>query len=111
MYDKEQRKILCTLSHGSVFISATVVSIGLPIAILFLSEDPVVKANAKEALNFHLNLWIYSIISVILTIVFIGFILLGILLLASLILPIIAIVRVLSNPESTYRYPFIFRLV
>ncbi|WP_235656581.1 DUF4870 domain-containing protein, partial [Fischerella thermalis] len=31
------------------------VSIGIPIFILFATNDPVVKENAKEAINFHLN--------------------------------------------------------
>jgi uncharacterized protein len=37
--------------------------------------------------------------------------LLGILFLVTWIAPIIAIVKVLNNPQSVYRYPFIFRLL
>ena len=43
MEDVAQRKLLSALSHGAVFFSSTIVSIGIPIAILFISNDPVVK--------------------------------------------------------------------
>ncbi len=111
MYDSDKRKLLSVLSHGAIFLSATVFSVGLPIAILFLSDDPVVKGNARESLNFHLNLYLYGIIFGLLTFVLIGFPLLLILFALSWILPIIAIVKVLSDPTLVYRYPFIFRLV
>lgn len=111
MYDSDKRKLLSVLSHGAIFLSATVLSIGLPIAILFLSEDPVVKGNARESLNFHINLYLYGIIFGLLTFVLIGFPLLLILLAVSWILPIVAIVKVLQDPTLIYRYPFIFRLV
>jgi uncharacterized Tic20 family protein len=62
MYDVDKRKILSALSHGSIFFSLLGVSIGIPIAVLFVSDDPVVKENAKEALNFHFNVWLYGII-------------------------------------------------
>lgn len=111
MYDTDKRKLLSALCHGSIFFSALLVSIGIPIAILFVTDDPVVKENAKEALNFHLNLWLYGAIFGVLTIVLIGFLLLGILGIVNLVVPILAILQVLSNPDQTYRYPFIFRLI
>lgn len=111
MNDADKRKLLSVLSHGAIFLSATVLSVGLPIAILFLSEDPVVKGNARESINFHLNMYLYGIIFGILTVVLIGFPLLFILLAAMWILPIMAIVKVLSDSTLIYRYPFIFRLV
>jgi uncharacterized Tic20 family protein len=111
MYDTDKRKLLSALAHGSIFFSLLGVSVGIPIAILFVSDDPVVKENAKEALNFHLNVWLYGIIFGILTIVLIGFVLLGILQLVNVVLPILAILQALSNPDQAYRYPFIFRLL
>jgi uncharacterized protein len=109
-YDPDKRKLLAILSHGSIFLSSLIVSVGIPIAILTVSEDPVVKENAKEALNFHFNVWLYGIIFGILTFVLVGFALLPILFLISWVMPIIAIVRILENPEKSFRYPFIFRL-
>lgn len=107
----EQRKLLSALSHGAIFFSSTIVSIGIPIAILLLNEDPVVKQNARESLNFHINLYIYGVISALLILVGIGIVLLIALGVVSFILPIIAIIRVLNEPNVPYRYPFIFRLV
>lgn len=107
----EQRKLLSALSHGAIFFSSTIVSIGIPITILLLNEDPVVKENAKESLNFHINLYIYGVISGLLILVGIGILLLIALWAISIILPIIAIIRIVNEPNLPYRYPFIFRLV
>ncbi|BAY38948.1 hypothetical protein NIES2111_32980 [Nostoc sp. NIES-2111] len=107
----EQRKLLSALSHGAIFFSSTIVSIGIPIAILLLNEDPVVKENARESLNFHINLYIYGIISALLVLVGIGILLLIALGIISFVLPIIAIIKVFNEPDLPYRYPFIFRLV
>lgn len=111
MYDTDKRKILSALAHGSIFFGLLGIGIAIPIAILFVSDDPVVKDNAKEAINFHFNVWLYGIIFGVLTIVLIGFALLGILQIINFVLPILAIVQSLSNPDLPYRYPFIFRLL
>lgn len=108
---EEQRKILSAICHGAIFFSSTLVSIGIPIAILLTNEDPIVKENAKESLNFHINLYIYFVISALLVVVIIGFPLLILLAIISFVMPIIAIVKVLNYPNKSYRYPFIFRLV
>ena len=49
-----KRKLLSILSHASVFSILPVITVGIPIAILLLSKDTVVKKNAKEALIFLL---------------------------------------------------------
>ncbi len=110
MYDSDKRKLLSLLCHGAIFLSTLVFSIAVPIGVLFVSDDPVVKDNAKEAINFHLNVWLYAIILVPLSFVTLG--------LAGLIgfvlhwgLTIMAILHILQNPNESYRYPFIFRLV
>jgi hypothetical protein len=110
MYDSDKRKLLSLLCHGAIFFSTLGLSIGAPIAVLFLSDDPVVKENATEAINFHLNVWLYALILVPLSFVtlglagFIGFVL-------HWGLTIMAILQVLQNPNIAYRYPFIFRIV
>lgn len=109
--ERDKRLILSVLSHAAIFFSATVVAIGIPIAILFLSQDTVVKANARESLNFHINLYIYGFVFWILTFLLIGFPLLFILGMVSFIMPILAIISVVSNPDKPYVYPFIFRLI
>jgi len=110
MYDSDKRKLLSLVCHGAIFFSTLGLSIGAPIAVLFLSDDPVVKENATEAINFHLNVWLYALILVPLSFLTLG--------LAGLIgfvlhwgLTIMAILHVLQNPNLAYRYPFIFRIV
>ena len=106
-----KRKLLSAICHGSIFFSATFVCIGVPIVILFISDDETVQNNAKEALNFYLNVWLYGIIFGILTLVLIGWLLLGILGIVTVVMPIIAIVKVLTDPNQVFRYPFILRVL
>ncbi len=110
----EKRKLLDILSHASIFLSSTVVSIAIPLAIYFVSDDEIVKGNAKEALNFHFNVWLYGIIIGVLaffTFGLLGFILGPILLLFSLIMPILALIQIWGDPNTIFRYPFIWRLL
>ena len=110
----DKRKLLSAVAHGSVFISALFVSIGIPVAILFVSEDSVVQENAKEAINFHLNVWLVGgVIGVLslLTLGLLGWILAPIWLLIHWGLSVWAIIASLQTPDKAFRYPFIFRLV
>lgn len=114
VYDKDKRKLLSALSHGSIFFSTLFLSVGIPIAILFVSEDPVVKENAKEAINFHFNVWLYGIIIGILaflTLGLLGLILAPIFYLVHWGLTLWAVVHTLGTPDEPFRYPFIFRLL
>ncbi len=113
-YDQDKRKLLSALSHGSIFFSSLVLSVAIPIAVLLVSDDPVVKESAKEAINFHLNVWVYEVIVgvlVFLTLGLLGLILVPIFYLFHWVPPILAILQSLSNPNQSYRYPFIFRIV
>jgi uncharacterized Tic20 family protein len=114
MYDSDKRKLLSLVCHGAIFFSTLLFSIGAPIAVLLVSDDPVVKENATEAINFHLNVWFYArdwgaanfphSRSCWLILVPIGY-------LVHWGLTIMAILHVLQNPNLPYRYPFIFRIV
>ncbi|MFM7423917.1 MAG: DUF4870 domain-containing protein [Elainella sp.] len=110
-FDLGKRKLLSALSHGAIFFSSLFVSIAVPIVILLVSQDPVVKANASESLNFHINTYIYAAIFSLLIFVLIGFPLLVLLGIATFVLPLIAVVKVLTNPNHPYRYPFLIRLL
>ena len=96
-------------------------SFGLPILILLLIKDDIVRQNAKEAINFQINLCLFSLFSLILIVVLqsLSLILLGftlfavfilsllfgfLILLISLFFPIIVIVNVIKNPSQVYRY-------
>ncbi len=110
----DKKKLLSALAHGSVFISALVLSIGIPIAILLVSEDNVIKDNAKEAINFHLNIWLIGGVLAVLSFLsfgLAGFILGPIWLLTHWGLSLWAVIQCLQTPDQAFRYPFIFRVV
>lgn len=106
-----QRRLLSALCHGAIFFSALIASVGIPIAVLFLNDDLIVRENAKESLNFHINVFIAAMVFGLLVFVGIGIPLLVGLWLFSLIMPIVAIVKILTNEQDVYRYPFIIRLL
>ncbi|WP_017651536.1 DUF4870 domain-containing protein [Fortiea contorta] len=117
-YDPDKRRLLSALAHGAIFFSTTLVSVGLPVAILFTSDDPIVKENAKESINFHFNVWFYGAILGGLFFL-LGWLVLPLLLLGPLAglgyilhwgLTIWALTHVFRNPETPFRYPFIFRV-
>lgn len=116
MYDSDSRKLFSALSHGAIFLSSTVISIAVPILILFTSQDPVVKGNAKEAINFHLNVWLCGLIIGVLVWLTLGLLLplTGIWLILHWGLTIWAlshVLGVLGDSNKPFRYPFIFRIV
>ena len=65
MEEIKQQKLLSSLCHLSVFFTffLPVISIAIPIAILNMSDDLVVKKNAKEAINYQANCYLLVIIS------------------------------------------------
>lgn len=104
------RKILSLLSHVSILFASTGIAVGIPILIMGLSQDSVVKENAKEALNFFITCYILGFICLVLIFAVIGFPLLILLGIASVIMPIMASLKVAQNPDRSYRYPLILRL-
>lgn len=84
---------------------------GIPIAILFLSNDSVVKANAREALNFQISVYIAGLISAALLFILIGIPMLIAVLFFSFIAPIMAMIKVLNEPDKSYRYVLILHLL
>ncbi len=113
--DTDKRKLLSVLSHGSIFLSSLVFSAGIPLVISFVSDDPVVKANAKEALNFHLNIWVYEAILAVLAFTIIALPLVWLIapffFLFHWIPAILAIFSSLTKPNEPYKYPFIVRVL
>lgn len=114
MFDTDKRKFLSVLCHGSIFFGALGVFIGVPVIIYFVSDDPVVKENAQEALNFHLNVWLYGGIIAVLWASLIGIPLAAILMVPFFLFhwlpPIWGLLKTFNNPNEAYRYPFIFRI-
>ncbi|MGC1308777.1 MAG: DUF4870 domain-containing protein [Phormidesmis sp.] len=108
-FDSDKRKLLSAASHASIFFSQLIFSAGVPFALMLLSDDPVIKENSKEALNFHFNMWLYSVLLIIPAWLIIGLPLVALLALVQVILPIFAILSCVTDPDKAYRYPFIFR--
>jgi uncharacterized Tic20 family protein len=119
-YDSDKRKLLSSLCHGAIFFSTGLLSIGVPIVINSISDDPVVKSNAKESINFHFNVWFWAtLIGIPIAIIsFITFGIGGILFFPVVALgfaihwglTIWALFHCLTQPDEPFRYPFIFRL-
>jgi len=119
-YDSDKRKLLSSLCHGAIFFSTGVLSIAVPIAINLISDDPVVKNNAKESINFHFNVWFWAtLIGIPIAIIsFITFGIGGILFFPVVALgfaihwglTIWALFHCLTQPDEPFRYPFIFRV-
>ena len=114
-----KRKLFSLLCHSSIFLGSLVIPSAIPLIILLLFDDPVIKETAKETLNYHLNIWLYGAISVGLGSFFTALIITiplaliigGLFFLFHLVPPIFGILATLNNPDEPFRYPFIWRLL
>jgi uncharacterized protein len=116
--NSDKRRLLSTISHVAIFFSATFISIGVPLAVLFVSDDPVVKANAKESINFHLTAWIVGAIAAVilflpsfLTLGLVAWVAGGIGFFWVAAMTTLAVLHALSKPDEPYRYPFIMHIL
>ena len=108
------RKWPSIFAHASIFFSVAVTSIAIPILVFFASEDEIARENAKEAINFHLNLWLYGMIISFLSYITAG--LLGLILepiwfICHWCFSIWAVIYCFRNPDQPFYYPFIVRLL
>jgi uncharacterized protein len=114
-----KRRLFSLLCHGSIFLGSLLITSAIPLVILLLFDDPVIKATAKETLNYHFNIWLYGAITAGLVTFFTALIitiplawLIGLaFFLFHLVPPIFGILATLNNPNEPYRYPFIWRLL
>lgn len=74
-----------------------------PLIILLVASEERIKNHARMALNWQLSLIIYSIVSSVLILVFVGFVLLGVLLVLDLIFCIMAAVK--AGRGELWKYP------
>lgn len=95
------------LAHLSLFV----LSLIGPLVIILIAgqQRPFARANAVEALNFHLTLLFAFIVCVVLMFVLIGFVLAAALGVAAAVLAILAAVA--AGRGEGYRYPLTLRLV
>jgi uncharacterized protein len=114
-----KRKLFSLLCHGSIFLGSLLVTSAIPLVILLLFDDPIIKETAKETLNYHFNIWLYGAIAaglgtfftILIVTIPLAWLIGGLLFLFTLIPPIFGILATLNNPNEPYRYPFIWRLL
>ncbi len=105
---KSDDRIWIIVCHLSLFIG---VGLLLPLIVYLVkkADAPLVAEHAKEALNFHISLLIYWIVTALLCAVLVGFLLIPVVGIIMVVFPIIAAVKA-SNGEF-YKYPLTLRLV
>lgn len=115
MNDVQSRKFLRVLCHAAALTSLAVVTVGVPIAALVLSDDELVQDSAREAINFSITVFLWAAVIGFLWFTIVGipiaWVLGGVLGLAALLLPILAMVSVCTDESKRYRYPLTLRLL
>jgi len=101
-------KIWSILCHLSTFVGVPFL-LPLVVYLAMRHESEYVACNAREALNFHISLLIYSICCIPLVFIIVGIPLLVILWLFGLVMAIVAAFK--ASDGSCYRYPLTIRLV
>ena len=99
--------LLAALPHIGVLLGLGFII--LPLVVMLAASDEFVRANAREALNFHITMFIYFILAVILCLIFIGFILIFALVIFLFVASIIATVQ--ASQGHRYRYPLTIRMI
>ena len=101
-------KIWALLSHLSTFIGLPFL-LPLVVYLAMKGDSTYVAENAREALNFHLSMFIYALCCIPLAWILIGIPLLIVIALASLVLAVVAAIK--ASDGGCYRYPLTMRLV
>ena len=108
----DQERLWAMLAHLLSFVAAYI-ALGflapLIVLLLFGSRSGYVRAHAVESLNFNLSWLLYAVVSVLLSFIGIGILLLIALGLAYLVLIVIASVR--ANAGEFFRYPLTIRFI
>ncbi len=111
---RQDRRVLSLILHGSLFFSSTGASLILPIVLLIVSKDWVTKSNAKEVLNFQISLFLYALMTFGFVILFNSaswtYLLIPVLIMM-FVLPVLAIIHSIQDPDNPYIYPFIIHVL
>ena len=100
-------KNIATVTHlgGTVFSFIP----ALIVWVLKKDDSEYISNQAKEALNFQITVLVAQFIAGVLALVLIGFVFMGIIWLANIVLCIIAAIS--TSKGETYRYPLTLRLI
>ena len=103
---EDKAMIIC--SHLSALLG---VGFLLPLIVYLIKKQDggPVAAHAKEALNFHLSLLLYSLCAIPLLFVGIGFLVFGFIIFGTFVLSIVAAVKAADG--ALYRYPLCIRFI
>jgi hypothetical protein len=109
--DERTWAMLCHLGALAGMFVAGFGSIVIVLIIWLIKREssPFIDQHGKESLNFQITILIAAVISMVLTIVFIGFLLLLIVAIVNIVLVIIAGLK--ANAGEPYRYPIAIRLI
>jgi uncharacterized Tic20 family protein len=102
-------KLWIMVCHLSIFLGVGLI---LPLIVyLVYKSDPnsPITAHAKEALNFHISLFIYGVIGAILIIIVVGIFIMIAIAVGGMILAIIAAIK--ASNDELYQYPLTIRLI
>jgi uncharacterized protein len=105
---KGNDKIWSMLSHLSALFGVGLI-LPLVVYLAMRHESEYVAVNAKEALNFHISVYLYILCCIPLAFILIGIPLIILVALASFVLAIIATIKAADG--QCYHYPLILRLV
>ena len=100
-------KNIATVTHlgGTVFSFIP----ALIVWVLKKDDSEYISSQAREALNFQITVLIAQFIAGVLALILIGFVFMGIIWLANIVLCIIAAIS--TSKGETYRYPLTLRLI
>ncbi|MFT3869282.1 MAG: DUF4870 domain-containing protein [Nibricoccus sp.] len=101
-------KIWSILCHLSSFLGVGFI-LPLVVYLAMKGESEYVRANAREALNFHISILIYVICCIPLAFVIVGIPIMILIGLGSLVFSIIAAIKASDN--GCYQYPLTLRLI
>jgi uncharacterized Tic20 family protein len=101
-------RLWCIVCHLSGVIGAPIV-LPLIVYLVMKQESAFVTAHAKEALNFHLSLFLYALLLIPLYFIGVGFLIGGALFILYVVLSIMAAIK--SSENLPYRYPITIRFV
>lgn len=101
-------KLWAVVCHLSEFIGAPLL-IPLIVYLVMKDDSAFVRRHAREALNFHLSLLLYTVLCFTLVFIVVGIPLLIALWLVAFVLSIIAAIR--AGEGRAHHYPFTIRFV
>jgi len=105
----EERTLAVVCHLVSLLATSILCNIFVPLVIMLISDSAFVKDQAKEVLNFQINIVCWAIVSALLCFIIIGIPMLIAVGVLGFILPIIAAIT--AGGGTAYRYPLTIRII